>query len=324
MLIESANEAEEIAAARALSAFFTENSPYAVNQQEDSTEITLRGGVALSTYHAAICIHESLRTARLIKGVYHAIREILLRFPDQEIRVLYAGCGPYATLLFPVLPLFDNSSLKCSLLEINPLSVKHARAWSETLGLNKDKITFLEEDAIQYKSPETFHLLISETMFNALLREPQLRIAANLAPQLHPNGIMVPEEIRLDLAYCALGDEPYFDNQKDSSDGKPGTAEYSGPLFSLTKDFNFSEQVRSGSFRFNSTHFVFPEKLSKTKPDICIFTTLKTFGGHEIGLGESSLTNPYCVGNYYTLEGKPFRLVHRFEHIPDWKLEILS
>ncbi|MGV3629823.1 MAG: hypothetical protein ACO1O6_01380 [Bacteroidota bacterium] len=322
LLLDSENEPEEIAAARTLSVFFTENSSFAGNGQDDSGEITLDGGVALSTYHAAVCVNESIRTARLIKGVHRAVCELQQRFPDQQLHIVYAGCGPYATLLFPLLPLFDPGKLTCTLLEINPLSIQYARTLAGTLGFGEHQLSFLEEDAIRYKSPETIHLLISETMFNALLREPQLRIVANLAPQLHGKGLMVPEEIRVDLYYSAMSREPYFDNQKDNCDTKTSAAEYAGTLFSLTRDNNFSKAVSEGNFHFISESFDFPEHLAAEKPDICIFTHIRTFGGLSIGLGESSLTNPYCVGNYHILGNKNFRLIHHFDTIPKWELRL--
>ncbi len=322
-LLKSANLGEEIAAAQALAAFFAENSPFPALPKDDSGEIFLDGGVALSSGHAAFCIAESIRTTRLIKGVYQAIMELQQRFPGEQIRILYAGCGPYGTLLLPLLPLFKAEELECTLLEINPLSVECIQKWLAQEDFKRFNSHVIETDAICYNSPEPFHLLISETMFNALLREPQLRIVANLAPQLHEKGLMVPEEIRVELFYTAFGQEPFFDNLKDRSDGKNSVAEFGEKLFSLTKDRNFSEQVAAGDFRFVSPAFSFPEQLSGIKPDICIFTHIRAFGEISIGLEESSLTNPHCVGNYFNLGGRNFQLVHTFETIPDWKLETL-
>lgn len=321
VLLDSKNVAEEIAAARSLSGFLTENSSFELRKHEDSAEIILKGGVALSSYHAAICVRESIRTARLIKGVYRAICELQKTFPGQQLHILYAGCGPYATLLFPLLTLFEPDKLKCTILEINSFSIQHAQSTAEALDFQEYDLRFREEDAIHYKSPETIHLLISETMFNALLREPQLRIVANLAPQLHQKGLMVPEEIRVELHYSAMSQEPYFDNLADSCDGKTSLAVYGGPLFSLTKDHHFSKLIAEGNFLFLSERFDFPEKLAAEKPDICIFTHIRAFGELSIGLGESSLTNPYCVGNYHMLQEKTFQLVHDFENIPGWKLQ---
>lgn len=322
-LIEAKNPEKELSAARLLSIFFSKNDPFQQQPDENEGEIILEGGVALSKEHAAVCVNEFYRTARYIRGTYLAIKELQQQFPSQKLHIVYAGCGPYATIMLPLLFLFEPSQLKCTFLEINPVSVKHAQAWIQHLELENFEIDIVLANAITYKSCETIHLLVSETMFYALLREPQVAIMANLAPQLHEKGIMIPTDIRLDLRYTFFAHEPYFNTLDGTSNlsEKQSIAEHGETLFVLTKDNNFSDKVQNDNKRFESDYFEFPVALIH-KPDICIFTSIYIYDTIYLKLAESSLTNPYCIGNYFSLDQKPFRLVYSFETIPCWKLEI--
>ena len=71
--------------------------------QEDISggETLTSNGLALSPTMAAMCANDFVRTIQFIRGTHAAIADIRERFPDRPARVLYAGCGPYATLAVP-------------------------------------------------------------------------------------------------------------------------------------------------------------------------------------------------------------------------------
>jgi hypothetical protein len=62
-------------------------------------DIYLSSGKAVSPTKAAHCLLEYRRTAVFLRGVYKAILQLKRDFPHERLHILYAGCGPYATLL---------------------------------------------------------------------------------------------------------------------------------------------------------------------------------------------------------------------------------
>lgn len=68
--------------------------------------IYLPSGKAVSSICAAHCLLEFQRTATFTRGIYRAVLALRQDFPGEQFRVLYAGCGPYATLVTPLTALF--------------------------------------------------------------------------------------------------------------------------------------------------------------------------------------------------------------------------
>ena len=145
-----------------------------------------------------------------IRALYAGLRAAQRRFGDAPIRVLYAGCGPYATLLLPLLHRFEPSALELTLLDIHQPSLNSVKQLLAHHGLGAHRVCTVRADACRYRHPRSLHLVIAETMQKALEQEPQFAVTANLAPQLHAGGWFLPERIHVELclleqrAACAL------------------------------------------------------------------------------------------------------------------------
>jgi hypothetical protein len=167
-------------------------------------DIFLDQGVAINPEAAAYCIKDYRRSIMFIRGVHAAITELLINATDKPINILYAGCGPFATLLIPLLGKYQNDNLNLSQLKISLLDIHQASLDSVNLLLNHFKIStknisLIHADACIYQHPDKLNLIITETMQKSLEQEPQFSVTANLAPQLIDGGIFIPEKIVIEL-----------------------------------------------------------------------------------------------------------------------------
>ena len=66
-------------------------------------ETLTSNGIALSPTMAAMCADDFMRTIKFIRGTHASIVDTREKFPGRPARVLYVGCGPYATLAPPAM-----------------------------------------------------------------------------------------------------------------------------------------------------------------------------------------------------------------------------
>jgi hypothetical protein len=159
----------------------------------------LASGVAINPQAAAHCVTDYQRSVVFMRGLYAALQAGLLRFPTRPLRVLYAGCGPYATLLLPLLSYFKAEELEVYLLDIHQRSLDSVQTLLTHFELEAYRIHTVQTDASIYQHPEPLHIIVAETMQKSLEQEPQVAVTCNLAPQLCTNGLFLPEQIEVEL-----------------------------------------------------------------------------------------------------------------------------
>ncbi|RUT72266.1 hypothetical protein D0817_01210 [Flavobacterium cupreum] len=321
-IIASDTVNEHVKWAEQLSVFYKKTTTI---KNSETNETLIKGGVALSSSGAADCVDDYLRTVFFIKGVYQALTKLCLDFPERSINILYAGCGPYATLILPLLPLFGKERIKAVLVDINAESIASVHNLLTVIGLEEYDLQLIEANAITYTKPTDFviDLAITETMHYALTREPQVAITKNILSQLTSDAILIPEEIRIDLAYTFFAYEPYLKNTKEvkgRNDMQPYTDNvFVDRLFTINKEH--FDSYNSGS-KFESCFYKLPADFSN-HPDVCIFTALRIFGDIELKTAESYITNPFCVVSLYNLSAySEIQLVYDFSEIPQWSYNV--
>jgi len=320
-ILQSQNPEEEEHAIKLLSDFFLTLRSNRDPQPADQTEIILKGGIALSFDHAADCLLDYHRTARFIKGVYLAIQELLFRFPSQKINILYAGCGPFATILLPVLPLFKTDQLQVTLIDIHPESVKFVKELFATLHLLSFVDCISVQNAISYRYPKPkLHMVISETMCHALLSEPQVAITRNLAPQLINGGIFIPEEVTVEAVTSSFSKEPFLSSTEYPIICEVIERSLLAKLFSLNK--NSAQSISFANQTYRSPWFRIPA-FQHSSPDICLFTNVKIFKTLALGLSESLITNPYCLVSILNLPpNASIQFIYTFAEVPSWSYQL--
>jgi hypothetical protein len=176
---------------------FSGNADTGVGQSD------LPSGLAISPMMAAWCARESLRSAAFIQGAAAALQQAARERAGCPLRVLYAGCGPFALLVLPLMALWPASFARFTLLDIHGEALDYARTLVSAVGLDDRVAAWVEADATTYRiDPDAMpDVIISETMTAALAHEPQVAIARHLLAQA-PGALMVPATVRVDCMLC--------------------------------------------------------------------------------------------------------------------------
>jgi hypothetical protein len=102
----------------------------------EDQDIYQPSGKAISPTKAAHCLLEFQRTTKFIRGIYKAILQLQADYPDTIINILYAGTGPYATLVTPLTAVFSVQQVAFYFLDINEISLNAVKNLYNELGLS--------------------------------------------------------------------------------------------------------------------------------------------------------------------------------------------
>jgi predicted RNA methylase len=257
----------------------------------NSDDIFTSQGKAVAPTVAAMCVFEYKRTQKFIQGVYAAIHEAKKRFSNNRVHLIYAGCGPYVTLILPLLTRFSNDELTITLIDISSESLQSAQKLIEQLQFE----SFIRESILadaatyQYSGDDDIHIVVTETMNRALTKEPHVAITLNWVHQLHPDGILVPENIRIELVIQEWQKEI---DRMMSKLTEPFERKILGTVFDLNKETALSISLED-DFSYQIPSVEFTNLSNEDIRELSLVTTITTFGSIVLKPYESSLTIPY-------------------------------
>ncbi|WP_270087448.1 hypothetical protein [Sphingobacterium sp. SYP-B4668] len=243
------------------------------NDRETQQHHITQNGNAIGPLWAALCSREVLRTQRFLKGLHEAI-QTLLNGREIPVQVLYAGTGPFATLAIPLMTQYTPSQLQFTLLEINPISFVKMQECISELGLESYIAAYHCCDASTWAvENKQIDIVVSETMYNGLYREPQVSIMLNLLSQLPPTCIAIPKLIQIDLV---------------------AQEHHSLPLQSLSSLMTLDRKYMDDIIRHSGqARWQFPSVRVKipNNPKVKLFlqTNIQIYGNQKLGLNDSSL-----------------------------------
>lgn len=261
---------------------FSSISGVTINTLSEDKDILLSQGKAISTSAAAHCLLEMKRTALFLRGINKAIIQKLRISANKPIRVLYAGTGPYGTLITPLLTLYKTEEICIDLLDINSNSLVALKKITKTLDLDK----FIKEiycaDATTFKVNKPYDIVISETMLACLKSEPQVAIMQNLIPQLTDESIFIPEEISIDASLTnpqmEMNRQMYNENEMAAFERVA-----LGNIFKVGKlSMSSIESRKTVSIQNKKNDF----------PILKLFTTVKVYEDEILTENDSSITLP--------------------------------
>jgi hypothetical protein len=223
------------------------------------------------------------RTAVFLRGINKAIKQKLSENSTRPIKILYAGTGPYATLIVPLLTLYSSYDLEVDLLDINEISLEALSKIITELGLQEYINKTYLSDATTFKVEKDYDIMISETMQAALKKEPQIAIMQNLIPQMSENAIFIPERITISAAI--------FYTRHWNIENKI----FSEKEFFTQKELFFADKQHLDATKYSNT-LELVEPLEKSC-NLYLQTTICVFEDEFLKDGDCSLTLPFRISN---------------------------
>lgn len=283
-----------------LDQLFKQASGFDDDTFKNTPHLNTGAGLAISPFAAAFCIIDFVRTSKFLQGIKAAIDDKLMQNTGRPVIIIYAGSGPFATLLTPLTTFFSSKQIQFVLIEFHPETEKYLANTIKAFELQPYILETVFGDASQYFIPPKNNpdIIISETMKPALEKEPQVSIMANLLAQSGKETVIVPEEIKIEAALTGNSANP------------------SNKTVPLKTVMNFNRQYIEA---LNQTA-IHPETLLQipvindlTLTQLVLCTTIYVYGKHFISRGESGLTINTPVFEVSTFNKKPveFNLVYK-------------
>jgi hypothetical protein len=296
----------------------------------DSLGTALPFGEALSPINAARCVSDAARTSKFCRGIYAALLEAQQHFTDDAIEILYAGCGPFATLVMPLVTQFKADQIQITLLDVHARSLESARHIIERLELTHYIRDYVQCDATSYVHPRPLHMVITETMQKGLSKEPQVAITLNLAPQLCRGGIFIPERVSIDAYLCDPHKEYMVGSRGRNGARVRGDRIKLGRVFELTAEKAIEVTSTNGNRSCDAQGNLpagamdFPREI-EDQLKLMLATIITVFDSIVIDEYESGLTHPLWFHDFSGAKGGDrIEVKYCFESSPGFKWQIHS
>jgi predicted RNA methylase len=271
---------------------------------DNQPHILTGSGQAVGPWTAAFCVTDMMRTRKFILGIRDAIQERLKIEPGKPVTVLYAGTGPFATLLTPLTTVFSPLQLKLILLEINPVSFGFLQKTIQKFEMKDYLVEAVLTDAVTWNIPANLQpdIIVSETMMPGLNKEPQVSIVANLLSQSNRNPILIPESIKVDA--CLLG----------NMNSDPDPILYLETLIELNAVTAIQIKKDPENVEILSTGMLvtIPEMPGSKYSTLVLNTTIQVFSEHVLGFNESAITIPFHLMKTTSFKKYPVKLLFQY------------
>jgi len=273
----------------------------------------LSNGEALTPQTAAGCIYDYVRTAKYLRSVWKAVNNKKTGLVTGKVKILYAGSGPFASLLLPLLPLLSENEIEIDIIDFHQGSIDALNSLINYYDYQNyyDKIIVGDATKFQNADNKKYDIILTETMRNGLAIEPQVAITVHLLQFLADAGILLPEKINITAVVADLQSELSTSKSKWKTfwfNIKKTQAVINrivlGDVFVLDKNvrenYDFSDYDKN---LINLKKIEVPKKLGRIK-DLILLTTINIFD--DITLKEednTGLTKIYFDQNVGFLKG---------------------
>ncbi len=273
-------------AANKLYHYYNELAPIGNDFNKKDAHLQTDFGLAISKDAAAFCIIDFMRTRNFILAIKQAVEDKISQGNKPAV-ILYAGTGPFASLIIPLTTIFTSAQVQFVLLEINAESKANVEELIRRLKIENYIIDIVETDAATYCLAENIKvdILVSETMKPSLEKEPQVSIVANLVRQCKSDVIIIPQSIKVELAFT----------------GKKSNKEFDYKTIETLLDFNKICAIQLANDKSKlpvfeeGIYIKINDKPNSFFKELCTLTHIILYKEITLGYHESSLTLPIKV-----------------------------
>ena len=292
-----------------------------LDNSKSREDVLFDNGIALSSTFAALCVVDIMRTRQFVRGIFQAMKQVQNQRTG-PVNILYAGTGPFATLILPLLTKYSPEQLRLTLIEANEKTIFYLKKLISELEIDDYISEILCVDASKYKLGEEkkVDILISETMQHGLVKEQQVPIMLNLVNQLEEDVIIIPNKIQLDLALMNNDTELYLTNA--------GKSKYKEVKTLLEFDSQFIRAHSNTEQSLNRFELCkqlpFSSKGDEEYNLLVILTLIQVYGDTWIDVDASSLTIPKVLFNLDVIDRthKKISLDYVIKSNPDFEYEL--
>jgi len=267
-------------------------------------------GVAVSPFRAGVCLLDFERTAVFSRGAVQATREQVARSANGSANILYAGSGPFGSLVLPLTKRFSPDEIKILALDINPISTENLLRLIRLLDIEDYFVGVATKNACTF-DPQSFvpDVVISETMCRALISEPYCSIAKHMVQFLGEDGLLLPEEVKVSLSALVVNEGP--------NDRKTSKRISLGDVVVFNREYLANRENEDEMF-FNVTFEIPPELYESDYVWFSLDTEVKVFGDNILKHSSSDITLPIRLGMVEKVDRK-FKFVSvKYKPGCDW------
>ncbi|MDX1472038.1 MAG: hypothetical protein R3213_11125 [Flavobacteriaceae bacterium] len=234
-----------------------------------------------------------------MQSLHQAVKDVKKSTTISAVKILYAGTGPFATLVLPLISRFSPKELHFVFLEANLVSIEILKKVVSALKINDYVADFYHCDAANFILPDHIKdcdIVLIECLQHALAREPQVAISYNLLPQMSGNPILIPEEIELS---AAILDYRFKFNDENQLAPNSKIEYQSPPLFRINKEeIKKNKRSASENLIFTPSEWRFDRAvISEENNTLSILTKIKVYKEHELPKNASGLTLPLYLAD---------------------------
>jgi hypothetical protein len=293
-------------------------------EQNRSSRKYFDNGYSIGLTWAAMCIKDIMRTKKFVDGLYQAVCDVQKNIGSKPVHILYAGTGPFATLVLPLTARFTSQELQFTLIEVNEDSYNCVNKLFHTLNLQEYIHHSEQVDATKWKLPVDLgiDIFLSETMQRALKCEQQVAICMNIVPQLSPKVLMIPENIILKSALI------HYESPNPNLEIASPIVNSFGTIFELNKETilqnTFAYNEAKGNYNFPPIILDIPKPTTEKVPTLNILTEIVVYGEDIITYNESGLTMRFQIQQFHYVLPEKVMFYYQIDENPGIRVNNFS